>query len=421
MQTRLRRGLLILLAALLLALPAHAEEDYLPREGPFTYVNAEYEISFEVPDGWEQVFDDSLVENEALFFSTDEQYRYLYLYVVDYWAGYLTEEEQDYIDPAMLDSSAFTTGEMEYLFDFEAGSISTVTYGANPYFFTVETWSDEAENDGYVVAELSVHPVSETTVENTYVSTHLIAVHNGYFYWFEFDGTPEDAQFATVEQLLATVSFPTSAVPDQPPEALTENEQAPITPEQTEPPVNEETADEQESSVLDDILGVLEYLFAVLLTLAVVLFVFCRLPALLYRRSLRKRPRSDKAICRFIFFHTVIAMLVWMSGKDWIYLLLTPLIGFWNYRTLTRANAAPAACEEKRFLNGHDKHGHTTAHHGRAYRKEGRRLLNGKTVQLDEEARAAYRRLGPELDGRDDCFYDERTRDDYRCRGPEID
>lgn len=78
-----------------LATPGRAAEDNW-RDGPFTYVNKEYECSFAVSAGWTQYLSDELLEDEALFFDLESDYGCLSLCIVDYWMLCLTDEEREF-------------------------------------------------------------------------------------------------------------------------------------------------------------------------------------------------------------------------------------------------------------------------------------------------------------------------------------
>ena len=104
---------------------------------------------------------------------------------------------------------------------YPSGSFSHARYGDALYFTGSDVYDQDPDYDPFAY-------------------TFFITVHNGYIYWFEFEGTSDDAQFADVEQMLSSLTFlsaapaaqtPAAPVSAQEPEAEPEAEPAPVLPE----------------------------------------------------------------------------------------------------------------------------------------------------------------------------------------------
>ena len=197
-----------------------AEPEWTTRTGPFTYENEDYEISFRVANSWAQYLDDTMEADEAYFYSQDDEMRYFTLDIYDYWAS-LSEDEQDAIDPAVIDTQYFLPNDLADLFGYPSGSFSRIRYGDALYFTGSDVYDQDPDYDPFAY-------------------TFFITIHDGYIYWFEFEGTTDDAQFADVEQMLSSLTFlsaapaaqtPAAPVSAQEPEAEPETEPAPVLPE----------------------------------------------------------------------------------------------------------------------------------------------------------------------------------------------
>ena len=169
---------------------------------------------------WVQYLDDTMEADEAYFYSPDDEMRYFTLDIYDYWAS-LSEDEQDAIDPAVIDTQYFLPNDLADLFGYPSGSFSRIRYGDALYFTGCDVYDQDLDYDPFAY-------------------TFFITIHDGYIYWFEFEGTTDDAQFADVEQMLSSLTFlsaapaaqtPAAPVSAQEPEAEPETEPAPVLPE----------------------------------------------------------------------------------------------------------------------------------------------------------------------------------------------
>ena len=197
-----------------------AEPEWTARTGPFTYENEDFKCSFRVASNWVQYLDDTMEADEAYFYSPDDEMRYFTLDIYDYWAS-LSEDEQDAIDPAVIDTQYFLPNDLADLFGYPSGSFSRIRYGDALYFTGSDVYDQDPDYDPFAY-------------------TFFITIHDGYIYWFEFEGTTDDAQFADVEQMLSSLTFlsaapaaqtPAAPVSAQEPEAEPEAEPAPVLPE----------------------------------------------------------------------------------------------------------------------------------------------------------------------------------------------
>ena len=197
-----------------------AEPEWTTRTGPFTYENEDFKCSFRVASNWVQYLDDTMEADEAYFYSPDDEMRYFTLDIYDYWAS-LSEDEQDAVDPAVIDTQYFLPNDLADLFGYPSGSFSRIRYGDALYFTGCGVYDQDPDYDPFAY-------------------TFFITIHNGYIYWFEFEGTTDDAQFADVEQMLSSLTFlsaapaaqtPAAPVSAQEPEAEPEAEPAPVLPE----------------------------------------------------------------------------------------------------------------------------------------------------------------------------------------------
>ena len=237
----------------------NAEPNWTTRVGPFTYENEDFEISFRVSSGWAQYLDDTMGADEAYFYSSDNEMRYFTLDIYDYWAE-LSEEDQDAIDPTVIDTQYFLPNDLAALFGYPSGSFSRARYGDTLYF----TGHDVYDQEGY----------------DPYTYTFFITVHNGYIYWFEFEGTTDDTQFADVEQMLSSLTF----FSDEPASAVST---APEPAAEAEPVSAQEPDDEAVPTIPEPALTVPSALYwAIGLALAAIL-------AIVLVHILRRQERTD--------------------------------------------------------------------------------------------------------------------------------
>ena len=172
----------------------------------------------------------------------------------------LSEEDQDAIDPTVIDTQYFLPNDLAALFGYPSGSFSRARYGDTLYF----TGHDVYDQEGY----------------DPYTYTFFITVHNGYIYWFEFEGTTDDTQFADVEQMLSSLT----SFSDEPASAVST---APEPAAEAEPVSAQEPDDEAVPTIPEPALTVPSALYwAIGLALAAIL-------AIVLVHILRRQERTD--------------------------------------------------------------------------------------------------------------------------------
>jgi len=244
----------------------------------FPYSNYEDEISFILPDGWEETNPE--LENSTLksvFSATDGTGNWIAYHTENIYNKMTDEGKLNYLD---LDCNHLTKEQLVGLLPSIQGDVTFKTYKGTQYFRTITSYIPDF--------------VGSTTPINV---TQFGCIRNGIYYSFLFNGVSNSANDKDLQQILKSVVFLTPAWETTETEESTEASEAEDTTQKSAP------------------FSPKDFSWNVLIT---IFFYF--VPVLLYRYGIRKKPLQPKhamfvtMIYGFVVFLLAVILLMFRSN-----------------------------------------------------------------------------------------------------------
>ena len=277
--------------------PQTGEADFTATNA-FDYTDIKTQTTFTVPANWvETSLSEERETTDVKFTSLEEDGMSILYGSFDIWGEMAASERSGY-SRSDIDNSIFTKTDIADALGLSVNDISTIKYAGNEYYTATITSNTETYGLTFSV-----------TV------THMIAVNNGYMYWFQFSGAKDNAYFGDFESLLSSVKYP-----------------------------NQNSKIATESNVTSDLINQFS-LGNILLSLMITIAVYS-LPIIIYRYAIRTDPVEKKkakkitiiyGICAFIAM-SIIIFAINGSGAAGGAILLWSWV---NYRVLIGGKKNP--------------------------------------------------------------------------------
>lgn len=153
-------------------------------QGDWLYTDPKTQVTFSVPANWKQ---EEMSEERAYLdakFVSDEGIGVLIYGSVDLWEK-LPAQDKIGKTRAQINNSLFTKADVAEMVGVLPDKVETVTYGRATYF-------------------QAIIPTTQAPIS----ITQLSCIHNGWFYTFQYSGTPSSSHYEEIQALLESVQYP---------------------------------------------------------------------------------------------------------------------------------------------------------------------------------------------------------------------
>jgi len=262
-----RFAFIVLSLALLFAIPnvSHAQvEDFSPKYlNSFAYSDSEADISFNVPDNWEQ--EPLTAEREVVKakFSSPDKAALIIYGSYDIWAQLSTSEKQG-LTRSSIDNSYVSIDDLAEIYSIPKTSIELETFAGNEFYLFPYSLS-----------------IDSTSVSLDSSSIQAICFNNGFMIQFQFYGEENGKNYDDFLALLSSATFPNVGL------ATTS--------------YSKTTNSQQSNFSLD---------FGTIILNLVITIALYSLPIMVYRYAIRKQPCDKRTAKKITIIYAIVIFII---------------------------------------------------------------------------------------------------------------